>query len=368
MPFKRRFNFKRAKWEKFAEELDQNLNELEPKPDNYDIFVNIVKEISRKHIPRGCRTQYVPGLSHKSQTSFIKYKELYEADPFSEDTIEAGEDLLQQISISRAEKWCDLIESLDMKQNSRRAWKLLKTLKQDKTLPIDQRGTISANQIAHQLLVNGKTDKKPPLIKIKRDMANENHTLNDPFTPGELDSAIGTMKVNKSAGLDDIRTEQIKQFGPKTRVWLLNFMNKCVEDLQIPKLWRKSRVVALLKPGKEPTEAKNFRPISLLFHLYKILERMVLNRISLLVDEALIPQQTGFRPGKSCCSQVLNLTQHIEDGFERKEISGVAFVDLSAAYDTVNHKRLISKVYQVTKDYKFTKFIECVIQEDFMLH
>lgn len=33
---------------------------------------------------------------------------------------------------------------------------------------------------------------------------------------------------------------------------------------------------------------------------------------------------------------MLNLTQHIEDGFERKEITGVAFVDLTAAYNTVN--------------------------------
>lgn len=132
--------------------------------------------------------------------------------------------------------------------------------------------------------------------------------------------------------------------------------------MRIPKIWRKTRVVAILKPGKEPNEAKNFRPISLLCHLFKILERMVLNRISGIVDEALIPEQTGFRPGKSCCSQVLNLTQHIEDGFERKEVTGVALVDLSAAYDTVNHKRLISKVYQVTKDYKLMKFIQCIMR------
>ena len=170
------------------------------------------------------------------------------------------------------------------------------------------------------------------------------------------------MQVNKAAGLDDIRTEQIKHFGPNTRAWLAHLMNNCIETLKFPKLWRKARVVALLKPGKDPTEAKNFRPISLLCHLYKLLERLVLNRISPVVDAVLIPQQAGFRPGKSCCSQVLNLTQHIEDGFERKQISGVAFVDLSAAYDTVNHKRLISKVYQVTKDFKFTKFVECILQ------
>lgn len=128
-------------------------------------------------IPRGCRTQYIPGLSHKSQKSFTRYKQLYEDDPFSEDTIEAGEALLQQISISRSEKWCDLVQSLDMKQNSRRAWKLLKILKQDKTIPTNQRGNITANQIAHQLLINGKTNVKPPLIKIKRDLSDENHTL-----------------------------------------------------------------------------------------------------------------------------------------------------------------------------------------------
>ena len=43
-------------------------------------------------------------------------------------------------------------------------------------------------------------------------------------------------------------------------------------------------------------------------------------------------------PGKSCNSQLLNLTQHIEDGYQRGMITGAAFIDLSAAYDTVNHR------------------------------
>lgn len=83
--------------------------------------------------------------------------------------------------------------------------------------------------------------------------------------------------------------------------------------MQISKMWRKARVVALLKPGKEPTD---FSPISyLLCRLFKVLERMVLYRISNVVKEKLIPEQAGF---------------------ERKQIPGIAFIDLSAAYDTVN--------------------------------
>ena len=52
----------------------------------------------------------------------------------------------------------------------------------------------------------------------------------------------------------------------------------------------------------------------------------------------LIREQAGIRAGKSCTSQLLNLTQHIEDGYQECKITGTAFVDLSAAYDTVNHR------------------------------
>ena len=62
----------------------------------------------------------------------------------------------------------------------------------------------------------------------------------------------------------------------------------------------------------------------------------MLIRLSPVVDEQLIPEQAGFRPGKSTTSQVLNLTQHIEDGFEEGLVCGVVFVDPSAAYDTIN--------------------------------
>ena len=59
-----------------------------------------------------------------------------------------------------------------------------------------------------------------------------------------------------------------------------------------------------------------------------------------MIEEHLIDQQAGFRPGKSTTGQLLNLTQYIEDGFQKKKITGAVFVDLIAAYDAVNHRRL----------------------------
>ena len=88
---------------------------------------------------------------------------------------------------------------------------------------------------------------------------------------------------------------------------------------------------------------------------------MILTRLQCKIEHKLIPQQAGFRPGKSCCSQVLNLTQHIEDGFELGQITGAAFIDLTAAYDTINHRRLLAKLVMLTDDVPFTKFIRTML-------
>ena len=59
---------------------------------------------------------------------------------------------------------------------------------------------------------------------------------------------------------------------------------------------------------------------------------------------------------------MLNLTQHIEDGFETGKITGTVLVDHSAAYDTVNHRRLLEKVYTITRDYRLVCMIRTLLE------
>ena len=75
-----------------------------------------------------------------------------------------------------------------------------------------------------------------------------------------------------------------------------------------------------------------------------------------------IPESQLDSPGKSCTAQVLNLTQHIEDGFETGKITCIVLVDLSAAYDTVNHRRLREKVYNMTRDYRLMCMIRTLLE------
>ena len=64
-----------------------------------------------------------------------------------------------------------------------------------------------------------------------------------------------------------------------------------------PKIWRKAKVIAVEKPGKDPSLAANYLPISLLSVCYKLLERRALQHISPTVEGLLSPDQAGFRKG-----------------------------------------------------------------------
>ena len=145
----------------------------------------------------------------------------------------------------------------------------------------------------------------------------------------------------------------LQHLGNKAKSWVLDMLNECTHTKHIPSIWRKAlcdRLIAIPKPGKDHSSPKSYRPISLLFIPYKLYERLILMRISPIVDEKLTKDRAGFRPGRSCAGQLLNLTQHIKDGYERKMLAGAAFVDLSAAYDTVQHRLMIRKLMDMTGD------------------
>lgn len=78
---------------------------------------------------------------------------------------------------------------------------------------------MTSNQIAHHLLINGKCNnnkhnKKSPKPRVKRLIDEEITELGDPFLYEELEIAMKSLKNGKSAGLDNIYTEQIQHLGP----------------------------------------------------------------------------------------------------------------------------------------------------------
>ena len=119
---------------------------------------------------------------------------------------------------------------------------------------------------------------KPKCPKLSP-ISEDDSSLVFPFTEEEYKKGIAALKNKKAAGIDDVLVEQLKNLGPRAHRWIHSMLNVCFTENRIPKAWRQSKIIAILKLGKDSAKPKSYRPISLLCHMYKLYERLILNRM-----------------------------------------------------------------------------------------
>ena len=214
VPFRRRFNPKKANWEHYAYQLDAAVKNIPTTAERYDQFVNALRKVARKNIPRGCRRNYVPGLTPESIELIKEYRDKYEDNPFADSTITLGDELMSAISEDRRKAWQTLIESTYMTHSSKKAWSTIRKHCDDPCKP-KQHCNTTANQVEHQFLLNGRVPNRQPKVGLDRKRYPDDPGFTRAFTAAELDIGITVLKNGKAPGLHDIQTELIKQFGPR---------------------------------------------------------------------------------------------------------------------------------------------------------
>ncbi|GBL76033.1 Putative protein in type-1 retrotransposable element R1DM [Araneus ventricosus] len=125
--------------------------------------------------------------------------------------------------------------------------------------------------------------------------------LDKQFTKQEITYAISTMKKKKAPGIDGISIEIIKELHDMNPDILHYTYNKCLELGIFPETWKKGKLIFFNKPGKDPSLPNAYRPICLLSVLRKILDKLLVFRITHLLhkNNKLHKQQHGFRNGRS---------------------------------------------------------------------
>ncbi|GFW15460.1 probable RNA-directed DNA polymerase from transposon X-element [Trichonephila clavipes] len=161
----------------------------------------------------------------------------------------------------------------------------------------------------------------------------------------ELETGIAKMNPGKAPGPDVIFGRMVKNFRNLAKKELLEIFNLSWATGKLPKIWKLSTVIPILKPA---SECKNYRPISLTSTLCKLMERVIHRRLMnwLIENKILHFHQTAFRTHHSTTDQLFYLSQSIIDGFQEKphKKTLTVFLDISAAFDRVWRQKLVHTI------------------------
>ena len=117
----------------------------------------------------------------------------------------------------------------------------------------------------------------------------------------------------------------------------------CYDEGFIPCIWKDANITALHKKG-DKLDPKNYRPISLTSIVSKCFEKVLRNHILSHVESYIVKQQHGFRSGRSCLSNLLDCMYHANGMIDEDCEIDLIYLDFMKAFDSVPHKRLLSKL------------------------
>lgn len=164
-------------------------------------------------------------------------------------------------------------------------------------------------------------------------------------TAKEISSIVRNMETKTSCGYDDMPISIIKDNIDLLDHSLALFYNKCIEECIFPDQLKIARILPVHKK-KCRLDPKNYRPISLLPILSKIFEKLIKSRLlsHLTRNQVLNTRQFGYQKGIGTADAIDTLMNDIVVNLNKKlKVAGL-FLDLSSAFDMVNHEILLCKL------------------------
>ena len=252
----------------------------------------------------------------------------------------------------------------EYKSNTKKLWKVINEIcskNNDKTsaidyLKIDNLHEYNADKICNHFgkyfsEVGKAFAKKIPEPKkqINRYLSviarNHSTLMLAPVTEREIVKIINKLPAKHSSGYDNISNVLLKKLNSVPSPIICKLCNMSLSAGTFPDVMKIAEVVPLYK-GKSPHEECNYRPISLLTTISKILEKVMYSRVFGFLDSKnqMYKSQYGFRAKHSCDHAVSEVVSDILKNNEKGKYTIGLFLDLSKAFNTLHHSIILKKM------------------------
>ena len=345
--------------------------------ENFDIFHNQLQEcISRNTTEKRITIPYkqrlkepwmTPGIKKATTKKLYLYKQTLKTKSTQKDKLKYTEYRNTLQKIIRTEKTTYYNKQcLESRTNIKRLWGLINEIIGKKGV---RETTIDAIKVDNILRYNPKTitnELGNYFSNVGRTYANKiptsTTTITDyiskipqnpkslyfaPITTLEIERIISKLEPKKSSGHDGISNKLIKDLCDVISYPMTLIFNQSLQTGRFPSAMKWADITPLYK-SKNKYETTNYRPISLLLTISKILEKTVYSRTYKFLEQnqILYNSQYGFRSQHSCQDAISELVGKILKNMEEQKYTIAVFIDLSKAFDTLEHDVLFAKLYK----------------------
>ena len=221
---------------------------------------------------------------------------------------------------------------------------------------------IDAEEFAHFFAKITNPDAHQNEVRVEVEGDPQGYELTQ-CTEDEVLKVVNSIPTNKADGIDGIPIKAIKLGLSQLLKPLTNLVNSFIIK-GFPKELKRSIVLPIHKKG--PTDKPdNYRPISLLPCISKIAERIIVNQLNNHLREynLISKYQHGFRHQHSTCTGLLQITEFTRRKLDLGMAVGIVALDLSKAFDSIDHQTLIRKLPNFKLGYNTITFLEKYLSE-----